>query len=312
MKQEQRKSTKISIIIPVFNAQKHIHRCLDSLTNQTFKDIEIICVNDGSTDSTSKILEDYAKKDNRIKILNRKNSGAAISRNEGYKLAQGEYIQFLDADDFFESNMLEEMYNLAIENNADVAVCDHHRYDEIKNEVQDIETPFQRNIKTNQVLSAKDYPDDILSTTFLAAWTKLIKKEHIDKYNIQFQDLKCCNDNTFSILSILLAEKIVLINKKYVYYSINVSESISSSRAKYATNIIDAMISTIDTLKKHKKYEASMRFLYNIYHRSFKAEYKNCTALNKLKFELKLFWASLKTGILYIKLSPTRNKNKRI
>ena len=111
---------KLSIIVPVYNASKYLERCLDSVINQTLKEIEIICINDGSSDNSKTILENYAKKDNRIKIINQKNLGLSASRNKGIKYANGEYIFFVDADDWIELNTCEITYNFAKEKNLDL------------------------------------------------------------------------------------------------------------------------------------------------------------------------------------------------
>ena len=114
---------KVSVIIPVYNVEQYLNQCLDSVINQTLKDIEIICVDDGSTDNSFKMLEEYAQKDNRIKVIHQKNKGAAAARNEGLYIAQGKYLSFLDSDDFFEIDMLEQMYNCAEKYNTDIVVC---------------------------------------------------------------------------------------------------------------------------------------------------------------------------------------------
>jgi len=104
----RKKEIKVSIIIPVYNAEKYIREDLDSLLGQSLREIEVICVDDGSKDSSLKILEDYQRKDDRIKILKQENKGAGAARNEGMKEAKGDYLIFLDADDFFEKDMLEK------------------------------------------------------------------------------------------------------------------------------------------------------------------------------------------------------------
>ena len=121
-----KKNPEISVIIPIYNGEKYLKECLDSVINQTFKDIEIICVNDGSTDDTSKILNFYSKKDNRIIIINQPNSGAGAARNNALKIATGKYLSILDADDIFETNMLEIAYHKAEKFKADITVysCD--------------------------------------------------------------------------------------------------------------------------------------------------------------------------------------------
>ena len=97
----------VSVIIPVFNAEKYLSQCLDSIVNQTLTNIEIICVDDGSTDTSFQILKEYEEKDSRVIVLSKSNAGAGTARNEGLKIAKGKYLSFLDADDFFERNMLE-------------------------------------------------------------------------------------------------------------------------------------------------------------------------------------------------------------
>lgn len=114
---------KVSVIIPVYNVEKYLRQCLNSITNQTLEDIEIICINDGSTDNSLKILKKYAQKDQRIIIINKENSGAADSRNKGLKIAQGEYIGFVDGDDWIDKNYYEKLYNVALKNGADIARC---------------------------------------------------------------------------------------------------------------------------------------------------------------------------------------------
>lgn len=115
---------KISVIIPVYNVEQYLRECLDSIVNQTLKDIEIICVNDGSTDNSLAILEEYANKDGRIKIINKENGGPSAARNCAIALAQGEYIGFVDSDDWIDLDFYEKLYNTAKKYNADIACAD--------------------------------------------------------------------------------------------------------------------------------------------------------------------------------------------
>ena len=111
---------KVSIIVPVYNVENYIERCLKSLVNQTLKDIEILIINDGTPDNSIEICEKYAKNDNRIKIFNKENEGLGLTRNYGIERATGEYIAFVDSDDYVTLDMCENLYNAAIENNADI------------------------------------------------------------------------------------------------------------------------------------------------------------------------------------------------
>ena len=121
---------KISIIIPVYNAEKYLYECLDSLVNQTMKNTEIICIDDGSTDNSYEILCEYATKDNRFIILQQENKGAGAARNKGMEIAKGEFLAFLDADDFFEHDMLEITLNKIEKTQADFVIFNSNQFDD--------------------------------------------------------------------------------------------------------------------------------------------------------------------------------------
>ena len=121
---------KVSIIVPVYNAQKYLSQCLDSLLNQTLKETEIICVDDGSADDSVDIINQYSSKDRRVKLIRQKNSYAGVARNNGLKQAAGEYVVFVDADDFFERDMLRSMYAQAKKDNAEICLCSGRIFNE--------------------------------------------------------------------------------------------------------------------------------------------------------------------------------------
>ena len=120
---------KVSVIVPVFNVGEYLSTSLDSILNQTLEDIEIICINDGSTDDSLNILEYYAKKDKRIKIISKENEGQGTARNVGLDNAQGEFISFVDADDFIKKDMLEKLYNKSVNGNLDLVMCKVSSFD---------------------------------------------------------------------------------------------------------------------------------------------------------------------------------------
>ena len=124
---------KISVIMPVYNVEKYLKECLDSIINQTLSELEIICINDGSTDSSLGILKEYEAKDNRITVINKQNEGLSETRNLGMTLAHGEYISFVDSDDFLDLNFYEKLYNAAKKYNADIACSNLYRITETKN-----------------------------------------------------------------------------------------------------------------------------------------------------------------------------------
>ena len=128
----------ISIIVPIYNVGKYLPKCIESILNQTFKNFELILVNDGSTDNSGVVCDDYAKKDTRIKIVHKSNGGVSSARNAGLYVAKGEYIGFVDPDDYIDKNMYEKLYRLCIDNNSDIAICRFNR--EINGKIQNKES----------------------------------------------------------------------------------------------------------------------------------------------------------------------------
>ncbi len=164
---------KVSVIVPVYNTEKYLRCCLNSIITQTLQDIEIVCVNDGSTDGSLKILQEYAAKDKRIKIINQENKGLSAARNAGLMVASADCISFVDSDDFVHPSFLEQLYRAIKENNCDVAGCD---FAKIK---KDERLPFIRKIKAkiyepaiNVLLNKKNF-------IHFNVWNKLYRKECI-------------------------------------------------------------------------------------------------------------------------------------
>ena len=156
----------ISIIIPIYNVEKYLRQALDSLVNQVFTDFEVICVDDGSKDNSSNIIDEYRLKDSRFYKVSQKNSGAGIARNNGLKQAKGKYVLFLDADDYFEKDLLKVLYEQAELNNADISVCSSRKVDEIGNviETKNPNSPLNlAKLKLNKVFNYDDYSQDIFS-----------------------------------------------------------------------------------------------------------------------------------------------------
>lgn len=170
---------KISVVVPVYNVEKFLERCLNSIVNQTFKDIEIICVNDGSTDNSRKILDKYTNYSN-IKIIDQINAGLSEARNTGLLNAKGEYIAFIDSDDYIDQNFFEVLYNTAFEKNADIACAGIIRENNKKQIelVKYSETQCSNNTKDKFLLAG--------SPKYNFVWNKLYKKEILIKNNIKF------------------------------------------------------------------------------------------------------------------------------
>ena len=176
------KKIKVSIIVPVYNVEEYLARCLDSLVNQSLKDIEIIVVNDGSPDNSQKIIDNYCKKYKNIKSFIKKNGGLSDTRNFGIKKSHGDYLIFIDSDDYVKETMLEKMWNVAINKNVDIVVC---------NCIQVYENGFEQEIKSNLEMSDDNIKNYLISPPM--ACTMLYKKELFDdkkfKKNIFYEDL---------------------------------------------------------------------------------------------------------------------------
>ena len=201
----------ISIIVPVYNAEKYIKKCLDSLVNQTKKEIEIIVINDGSKDDSEKEIKNF--KDTRIKYIKNKNQGIGKTRNQGIKEAQGKYLMFIDSDDYIEKDTCEVLFNKAEEDNLDLVVCDFYREDENENKIEEKVLDFEN---TN----LKNYPE-ILSKINLSPWNKLYKTKMIKDNNILFvEDLKY-EDTPFVFMTLDKANKIGKVNRCLNHYIIH-------------------------------------------------------------------------------------------
>lgn len=172
---------KVSVIIPVYNCEKYIGECIESLVSQTLKECEFIFVNDGSSDKSKDIIEGYAKNDSRIKIINQKNGGVSVARNTGLKSAVGEYIGFVDGDDYIECDYYEKLYDVAIENDCDVVMCDW------KSESNFLNLPFENNIVLDKKYIKKNiYPYFIQYEGMNSVWNKIFRNKLIKKNNIEF------------------------------------------------------------------------------------------------------------------------------
>ena len=232
---------KVSIIIPIYNNEKYLMESIDSVLNQTFQDFEIISINDGSTDNSLKILEEYAKKDSRIKIVTQENKGAGSARNEGLKLAKGEYLAFLDGDDFYNLDFLEKMLKKSIDTNSDIVICRANRFDTETGETSKINYSLKTNfLPEKDVFSYKDIPDKIFNIAQNWNWNKVFKRDFIEKNNIKFQEIYRTNDLYFTCCALVLAKRISTIDECLVNYRIGMIENSQNTNILYPLDFYKA------------------------------------------------------------------------
>lgn len=249
--------TKISIIATFYNLEDYAKRCVDSLTSQTLQDIEIICVNDGSQDNTINILQELAQNDNRIKIIDKKNEGVSIARNTGINSASGEYIMFVDGDDYLEPNACEILYKKAIETNVDI-VTFQFIYKWTNKAIKDKKfknSPYYDEIKDSPYLFSNKQKKIYKSINAGICWDKLYKKDFIISHKIFFPDKLTHNEDTVFILKTLLSNPTILVTKDYLYthWKSNKNSLTNIDRYSYLLKILEA-INYANTIFDNIKY----------------------------------------------------------
>lgn len=245
---------KISVVIPVYNVEKYLKECLDSIINQTLSDVEIICVDDGSTDSSLEILREYAEKDSRIKIIQQENQYAGVARNNGMKVATGEYLHFMDSDDFLvDETVYEKMYEIAQQAQFPnvlrfCAECINAKTNKFIFKKYYSKTRIKSE-KMNSFLKIEDDLNLMLSLP-VVPWLGLVKREFINKNSLEFSSNRCSNDVSFYIFSMLIEQKIYLSDLTIVKHKVNDSESLVGVREKYFDCIFVAVNLVLEFLNK--------------------------------------------------------------
>ncbi|MDR2007401.1 MAG: glycosyltransferase [Alphaproteobacteria bacterium] len=233
---------KISIIIPVYNVEIYLEKCLNSVINQTLTDIEIICINDGSTDNSLDILKKYEKLDRRIILINQENQGVSVARNNGLKIATAPYIMFIDPDDWLEIDAATVMYNAITTNECDLVQAKTHvHYEELYHLKDNDESYFNSKPAGIYIFSSKDilqYP--------VPVWAKLWKKEIIDKHSINFPDGLYHQDHPFFWKYFIVSQKILVIENKTYNYLRRANSTISKAHKKNITIALDYIKICID------------------------------------------------------------------
>lgn len=232
---------KVSIIVPVYNVDRYLTRCLDSLVNQTLQDIQIIAVNDGSTDKSSEILLVYENMyPEKIKVYSKSNGGLSDARNYGLPYAEGEYIAFLDSDDYVELDMYEKMYTKAIQDNSDLVECDFVW-----------EYPDKKKIDTGVVYNGKK---EMMIHARVVAWNKLIKRSLIENAKVIFPKGLRYEDVEFFYKMLPYYNTVSFVKEPLVHY-IQRESSISNVQNERTKEIFEVLENVIEYYKKNRIYE---------------------------------------------------------
>ena len=226
---------KVSVIMPIYNAGEYLTRAIGDVLNQSLREIELICVDDGSTDNSSKIIKKYQQTDNRVSVIRENNLGPSVARNKGLELARGQYMIFLDADDFFEKDLLLDLYNTAERDNLDIAVTKFDIYNDSKDSFSlPAEEPHGNIYTPGGVTSKSVHPDFILSSTTGYVWNKLFRTSFIKDKELFFDpELYVFEDVCFVCSAMSLAERVGRIDATYIHHRVYFEQSRSRLFRKY-------------------------------------------------------------------------------
>lgn len=261
---------KISVIIPVYNVEKYLHRCVDSILNQSLQDFEIILVNDGSTDSCPEICDKYVQQDERIRVIHKQNARVAAARNDGIKVAQGEFISLIDSDDWIEPTMLEEMYSTATKFGCDFVMCDFTKKGK---EVEYIvsqpiaEGFYNRERIEKELFKCLIMFDNIEFPPTISNWTCLFNREFlIDNVLYYDEDIHYCEDSIFGSKVMYNANRFYYLKGKYFY---NYFYNPNSTTSKYNPKKWDSYLKINERLEDYFKndnfdfsYQLKINMLY--------------------------------------------------
>lgn len=247
---------KVSVIIPIYNAYDYLRPALDSAVYQTLREIEIICIDDGSTDRSLEILKEYQKSDDRIRIVTEANAGAGRARNNGIGRARGEYIAFLDADDFYEPNFLELLYEKAKAESLDIAIAGFDIYNSQRAIFTRTEEAEHVSIfEGGAVTSKSQNPNEILSSTAGSACNKIFNRSFIIGNELKFlPDVKTYEDVYFTAGALSLAERVARIPDILIHHRIHSEQSTAKVLRKNFTQIPAVLLKIKELLTKRGMY----------------------------------------------------------
>ena len=263
---------QVSVIIPVYNTAPMLRQCLDTVLSQTLKNIEVICVDDGSDDASMDILREYESSDSRVKILQQANAGGGVARNKGIDIAKGKYLSFLDSDDFFELKMLEEAYKKCERTGAEICVYQVKRYDNNTGKSwfdkgSFVEANFPSKRSGIEVFSAKDLGSHVFNTFMTWPWNKLFKRRFVMENGLRFQEIFRTNDLYFVNTALLKARYITTVRIPLVNYRVGTTNNCQATNNKAPTDFHKALVALYEEVQKVSNQDNLISF-YNLYVRS--------------------------------------------
>ena len=259
-------NVKISVVMPIYNASDYLKPAIDSVLNQTLTDIELICVDDGSTDNSLSIIKEYQQADERVRVLTENNAGPSLARNKGLGRARGKYVIFLDADDFYDYSLLEKLYTLAEEERLDIAVCKFDIYNNRKAKFEDnIKSDHGEVFEGGAIVSKNDYPDVILSCTTGYIWNKLFRKEFLDEKELVFDvDLRVFEDTHFVVTALSLADRVGKCHERLIHHRVYSNQPRNKLFKKYYGQVPVVYEKIKEFLRAHGMYTPLSQSFLNL------------------------------------------------
>ena len=247
---------KVSVVMPVYNAQDYLFDSLGNVLKQTLKEIEVICVDDGSTDRSAEIIEDYASRDFRLSLIRQKNQYAGAARNAGLAKCRGKYVVFWDADDRFALDALEKLYQKAEADQADMSVCDIRKWDDTTDRYVLPSNYLRKEFMPDKVpFSAEDIPQYIFNFTTNIPWNKMYRRSFIQEHQLQFEHRKRANDVVFVMQALYLAKSITVVDERLIDYRYNNKNSLTATLSQDIFSTYDAFQAAHDILEKRGAFE---------------------------------------------------------
>lgn len=281
------KGHTVSLIIPVYNSARYLRQCMDSVIGQTYEELEIICINDGSTDDSLTILEEYAGRDERIRIFSKGNEGkgAASARNLGLKNATGEYVQFIDSDDFFESDMVESLIVKAMDTGAEVVLCSGQMFDDEKQCVSGrLPHPDLYYAPDMESFSWKDCPEYICEIADNYAWNKLFRRQLLIDYGLSFTPIPISDDQDISMIAPIVAKQVAVVDRALINYRVGTGTSQCDSQTRHPEAAYEGTYSVVSRLKELGVYEDVKQSYLNVAVRLMREFFDRMTEIDKAEF----------------------------
>lgn len=255
---------EISVIIPVYNIQQHLRECLDSVLGQSYPHLQVICVDDGSTDESPAILAQYAQKDPRVQVIRQQNAGPGAARNTGLEAATGEYVIFLDSDDWFEPDFLEKMVDTAVREGADVAICRAVEFDTNSGRELPSEWMMKKQYLPGKLaFDPQEMADHLFQFTYGMPWDKFYRRELLTTSGIRYPALKNSEDLAFVYPTLLAAKRIAVVDEVLIHHRINRMASVSNSRCGQPEAPYEAFQIVKEYLEQHQLMDTYRRSFLN-------------------------------------------------